>query len=126
MKTGRNEPCPCGSGKKFKRCCGSGSPPKDRVIGGYYDPERKAAFVATNDILRKTISRDAPLIGNSFDRLCGVELASIGEVFSAAAFIVLAGNPEELCVAVLRNGGAIILRCRKAATILEKRECYVR
>lgn len=22
-KTGRNEPCPCGSGKKFKRCCGA-------------------------------------------------------------------------------------------------------
>lgn len=21
-KTGRNQPCPCGSGKKFKRCCG--------------------------------------------------------------------------------------------------------
>jgi hypothetical protein len=21
MKTGRNDPCPCGSGKKFKRCC---------------------------------------------------------------------------------------------------------
>ena len=21
-KTGRNEPCPCGSGKKFKKCCG--------------------------------------------------------------------------------------------------------
>jgi len=21
-KTGRNEPCPCGSGKKFKACCG--------------------------------------------------------------------------------------------------------
>jgi len=21
-RTGRNEPCPCGSGKKFKRCCG--------------------------------------------------------------------------------------------------------
>lgn len=21
-KTGRNSPCPCGSGKKFKRCCG--------------------------------------------------------------------------------------------------------
>jgi uncharacterized protein YecA (UPF0149 family) len=20
-KTGRNEPCPCGSGKKFKKCC---------------------------------------------------------------------------------------------------------
>jgi uncharacterized protein YecA (UPF0149 family) len=21
-KVGRNEPCPCGSGKKFKSCCG--------------------------------------------------------------------------------------------------------
>ncbi len=24
MKPGRNDPCPCGSGKKFKRCCGQG------------------------------------------------------------------------------------------------------
>jgi SWIM/SEC-C metal-binding protein len=22
-KVGRNDPCPCGSGKKFKRCCGA-------------------------------------------------------------------------------------------------------
>jgi preprotein translocase subunit SecA len=21
-KVGRNEPCPCGSGKKYKQCCG--------------------------------------------------------------------------------------------------------
>ncbi len=21
-RTGRNEPCPCGSGKKYKKCCG--------------------------------------------------------------------------------------------------------
>ncbi len=21
-KTGRNDPCPCGSGKKYKKCCG--------------------------------------------------------------------------------------------------------
>jgi len=24
-KIGRNDPCPCGSGKKFKKCCGSDS-----------------------------------------------------------------------------------------------------
>ena len=24
-KVGRNDPCPCGSGKKYKRCCGSGA-----------------------------------------------------------------------------------------------------
>lgn len=23
-KIGRNDPCPCGSGKKYKKCCGSG------------------------------------------------------------------------------------------------------
>ena len=22
QKVGRNEPCPCGSGKKYKQCCG--------------------------------------------------------------------------------------------------------
>ena len=22
IKVGRNDPCPCGSGKKYKRCCG--------------------------------------------------------------------------------------------------------
>jgi uncharacterized protein len=26
-KIGRNAPCPCGSGKKFKKCCGSGNAP---------------------------------------------------------------------------------------------------
>ena len=25
MMVGRNEPCPCGSGKKYKRCCGEGA-----------------------------------------------------------------------------------------------------
>jgi uncharacterized protein YecA (UPF0149 family) len=23
QKVGRNEPCPCGSGKKYKKCCGT-------------------------------------------------------------------------------------------------------
>ena len=27
VKIGRNEPCPCGSGKKYKRCCGANGPP---------------------------------------------------------------------------------------------------
>ncbi|MDB3958414.1 SEC-C metal-binding domain-containing protein, partial [Opitutales bacterium] len=24
-KVGRNDPCPCGSGKKYKKCCGIGA-----------------------------------------------------------------------------------------------------
>ncbi|MBR6467995.1 MAG: SEC-C domain-containing protein, partial [Desulfovibrio sp.] len=23
-RVGRNDPCPCGSGKKYKKCCGKG------------------------------------------------------------------------------------------------------
>ncbi|HNJ08571.1 MAG TPA: SEC-C metal-binding domain-containing protein [Plasticicumulans sp.] len=25
-RPGRNEPCPCGSGRKYKHCCGAGRP----------------------------------------------------------------------------------------------------
>ena len=28
-KVGRNDPCPCGSGKKYKKCCGAGMPSVD-------------------------------------------------------------------------------------------------
>lgn len=31
-KTGRNSPCPCGSGKKFKKCCGFDSVPADEGL----------------------------------------------------------------------------------------------
>jgi hypothetical protein len=31
----RNASCPCGSGEKYKRCCGHGAPP---VLGTVLDP----------------------------------------------------------------------------------------
>ena len=40
MKIGRNQPCPCGSDKKYKKCCGSAlaesvgdDSPEPRVFG---------------------------------------------------------------------------------------------
>jgi hypothetical protein len=33
LKAGRNEPCPCGSGKKFKKCCGPGQQQRSRFAG---------------------------------------------------------------------------------------------
>ena len=30
---GRNDPCPCGSGRKFKRCCGASGSARQREIG---------------------------------------------------------------------------------------------
>ena len=35
---GRNEPCPCGSGKKYKRCCGVGAAPKLSVASDDANP----------------------------------------------------------------------------------------
>ncbi len=32
-KVARNEPCPCGSGKKYKQCCGKSGPKKGLVAG---------------------------------------------------------------------------------------------
>ncbi|MFA6971678.1 MAG: SEC-C metal-binding domain-containing protein, partial [Gallionella sp.] len=36
VKPGRNDPCPCGSGKKFKKCCqdkleASAAPPEQKI-----------------------------------------------------------------------------------------------
>lgn len=33
-KAGRNDPCPCGSGKKFKKCCES------LMLGGRFKAEK--------------------------------------------------------------------------------------
>ena len=30
-KIARNEPCPCGSGKKYKQCCGKSGPKRGLV-----------------------------------------------------------------------------------------------
>ncbi len=43
-KIGRNDPCPCGSGKKFKKCClnkkGIEKTPKARLVPVYTDIDR--------------------------------------------------------------------------------------
>src|SRR4051794_646104 len=38
VSIGRNEPCPCKSGKKYKRCCGVNAAPKLTVSQKAFDP----------------------------------------------------------------------------------------
>ena len=33
VKPGRNDPCPCGSGRKYKLCCGSKAAPPGATVG---------------------------------------------------------------------------------------------
>jgi len=39
MRVGRNEPCPCGSGNKFKKCCLSKLSTEPQAIGAAGDHE---------------------------------------------------------------------------------------
>ncbi len=41
-KAGRNDPCPCGSGKKYKRCCLAKDEEAERVIAPVPAPRRKS------------------------------------------------------------------------------------
>lgn len=45
---GRNEPCPCGSGSKYKRCCGKDAAPK---LGKPVDLQERMAQVAGSGAL---------------------------------------------------------------------------
>ncbi|HSX26802.1 MAG TPA: SEC-C metal-binding domain-containing protein [Chlamydiales bacterium] len=46
-KTGRNDPCPCGSGKKFKKCCES------IMLGGRFKAEK--VDIASAAAIQKTV-----------------------------------------------------------------------
>ena len=46
MKAGRNDPCPCGSGRKFKHCCGSIEPVEELIQKAATDRARGFASEA--------------------------------------------------------------------------------
>ena len=97
-KIGRNQPCPCGSGRKYKNCCGgrasldqlgrSAPPDPENVAGFYIDDESKKVFVVTKDVLLKQIQRDRPKIASSFDKLAGKDLVSMSALLGQAMSIV--------------------------------------
>lgn len=51
-KVGRNDPCPCGSGKKYKKCCEERLGPKRKlqatVLSGGGDHRNKASQISTS------------------------------------------------------------------------------
>jgi len=64
-KTGRNDPCECGSGKKYKNCCGA--------------PEGTVATIRTKDV------KDFELTPGLAEALTGSLDASYLEYFTAAS-----------------------------------------
>ena len=58
---GRNDPCPCGSGKKYKQCCGRPKPPADVL---YVHPPKQDVdfFVQQQDVREAQMGRPYGLI----------------------------------------------------------------
>ena len=70
---GRNSPCPCGSGKKFKRCCGAGETSPSGV------PDKADIFA----LVRRTAY--AGSVGSARDRFCRRVLNEKRKVFESIA-----------------------------------------
>ncbi len=51
-KVGRNEPCPCGGGNKFKRCC-LGIEEQERLERIRVEQERMSAEIERLEMVRK-------------------------------------------------------------------------
>jgi len=60
-KLGRNEPCPCGSGKKFKRCC-----QPDRAPAGYTQGDRRSAFAKLEHFVEEELGDEDELAFDEF------------------------------------------------------------
>jgi Flp pilus assembly protein TadD len=52
-KVGRNDPCPCGSGKKFKRCCLGRIEEQERLERIRVEQEHMAAEIERLEMVRK-------------------------------------------------------------------------
>jgi hypothetical protein len=57
-KIGRNEPCPCGSGNKYKRCCGCGNPFFPRGGRGDVDTRKPVQRGMSTQLASEIIKED--------------------------------------------------------------------
>ncbi len=84
-RAGRNEPCPCGSGKKYKKCClrrggAAGSPaagfPEASYPAAATDPAEGEDGSLAGEAIREVVGRqirgnDPPETRETFERLVG-------------------------------------------------------
>ena len=125
-KTGRNTSCPCGSGKKYKKCCAASGPKNSRTPGvlvEMYDIEEKKRYVVTDNMLENQIKTMAPKIAESFDLHFTDDLQAISQEISRASsiiFIAIQGGAlkmpwRSVCMQILQNAISTVVA---AAAIL--------
>ncbi|MBI3442110.1 MAG: tetratricopeptide repeat protein [Proteobacteria bacterium] len=85
MNPGRNDPCPCGSGKKFKRCCG---------INGA-QPRMDQSGLARREPI---VAGDGPDISEATRRQKMWRLEEAQRVFQMGLALAMQGNPAQAMV----------------------------
>ena len=92
QKIGRNDPCPCGSGQKYKRCCrtagGGLAPSQQQVLGIAFDPANNRVFIGAEGAILNQLRLDAPKIARTFDALCMDHLKTVDNIASRVLFCV--------------------------------------
>lgn len=91
MKIGRNDPCPCGSGKKFKNCC---------LRKNRYQSNRFAEFAAYVDEMSRGVCSAPPQLkagcSAKFARAHTVQKASLRQIATDGHVLSFVPNPTNL------------------------------
>ncbi len=111
MKVGRNDPCPCGSGLKFKKCCLEKEQQADKDPGAMYAQRYKIQLKKDADI--EGIRRAGQLVLDTFKQIedkirAGIKTDDINTVVheftvrngAQPAPLNYRGFPKSVCVSV--------------------------
>ena len=71
-KIGRNDPCPCGSGKKYKNCCGKSDPGLNKFITNSSDSSvPKRSDLIFEDFVIDNLCKDINFLANAIQLILG-------------------------------------------------------
>jgi len=67
-EVGRNDPCPCGSGKKYKKCCGIKKSMQSRSFSKVDIENSKASIQRITGLISQTIRKTSPEAADKLDK----------------------------------------------------------
>lgn len=89
-KTGRNDPCPCGSGKKYKKCCLR----LDRMAQAPRDAEGQTRRLASEATVWEADIRPVPVTFGDEPEACPANLLVLANGFIVDTEVLLRPSPE--------------------------------
>lgn len=119
-KVGRNDPCPCGSGKKYKKCCESIDSPLieeekkghegavERALGWLMSKHRKAVSVAVEEMIFDGLSEEEQEILDAQDEQIWQNIhVNATEWLLAEGYMLVKGEQKRVSEHILGHGGPL-------------------